>query len=337
MRVSVGQCLVLFAFVPLGVNCSFSPHPASGVQACSSGIPPQCPAGYSCVTGRCYENAHLPATGGAAGDNASGGAGGAGNTGGADGGGVGGADGSTCTPSAIVCGTGSGKRCGRVTDQCSGTVVECGGCIAGESCGNGHLCAVSCGQIAQPCCTGSTCTAADSVCSDGSCVACGAANQICCANDACSAAGTTCSESSTANAGKDCLLACAVSTGACISGTDVDCALACGPGPSRSGVNTCTCTSNAWKCLGCSFPTGVDYSCFKLPAPPATAPACDATTPPTIGGICTAAPCSACGSATGKGYVDALGIARSGYCVCTNGRWSCALVKEWPCPGSQGC
>lgn len=329
MRVPVGAALVLFALATLDANCTFSPHPANGVQKCSSGNPPQCPDGYSCVTGLCYQNGHLPATGGAAGSTAGGG--------GSDGGdgGAGGTDAATCTPAVIVCGTGSGKRCGKVTDQCSGTIAECGACIAGESCGNGHVCSVACGQIGLPCCTGSACTDANSVCSNGSCVACGAANQVCCDNDTCSAAGATCSDLSAANAGKACLLACAVSVGTCTSGTDLDCTVLCGPG--RIGIKTCTCASDAWKCPDCTFATGVDYSCFKLPASPAIVPLCDATTTPTIGDVCTAAPCSPCGSATGKGYVDALGIARSGYCVCTNGRWLCALVKEWPCPGNQGC
>jgi hypothetical protein len=79
-----------------------------------------------------------------------------------------------------------------------------------------------------------------------------------------------------------------------------------------------------------------DYTCYKLPVPPATVPTCD-TTPPTIGTSCTAAPCAPCGSATGKGFLDLTGIAHAGYCVCTSSRWNCAVAKDWPCPGNTGC
>jgi hypothetical protein len=47
--------------------------------------------------------------------------------------------------------------------------------------------------------------------------------------------------------------------------------------------------------------------------------------------------CSPCGSTSGKGFIDAGGTARSGYCVCTNNRWNCTVTRDWPCPGNQGC
>jgi len=158
MRISTLAITLLLT--TLAGGCAFSAHPASGEQACSNDDPPQCPDGYACVAGLCYDNNHLPTTGDAGDD---------------------GADSSVdpdtakCKPAIVVCGTGSGKRCGKVSDQC-GSSVECGACIAGESCGTLHACSVSCGQAGQPCCTGSTCSAADTVCSNGTCTACGGAN-----------------------------------------------------------------------------------------------------------------------------------------------------------------
>lgn len=302
-------------FATLLVGCAFSAHPISGQQSCSNDDPPQCPDGYTCVAGSCWVSSDLPPTGDAGNDSADSGT----------------RTDAACTPATIVCGTGSGKRCGKVTDQCSGT-IECGACIAGESCGTSHLCSVTCGQAGQPCCTGSTCAATDTVCSNGSCAACGGANQLCCAGNACSALGANCSDTTSTASGTACLLACATTAGACVSGTDLDCYSLCGPG--KIGSKSCTCSSDAWKCPACTFPTGADYSCYTLPA---TVPLCDPTTTPTAGASCSAAACTACGSATGKGYVDATGVTRSGYCICTSNRWNCALTREWPCPGNQGC
>lgn len=314
MRLSdLASALVLTAFAG---GCAFSAHPANGAQSCSNDDPPQCPDGYACVAGMCYDNNHLPATGDAGNDSA-----------------AAGADAATCKPAAIVCGSGSGKRCGKVSDPCSGTIAECGACIAGEACGTGHTCAVSCGQLGQPCCTGSICTATGTVCSNGTCAPCGEANQLCCTGATpCPALGSMCSETTSTASGTACLLACATTSGTCASGTDLDCYSQCGPG--KIGSKTCACTSDAWKCPACSFPAGADYACYKLPA---TVPLCDATTPPTAGASCTAAACSACGATTGKGFIDATGVARAGYCLCESNRWNCALTREWPCPGNQGC
>jgi hypothetical protein len=316
-RAVVGACLTIAA------ACTFKAQPPSGKQACSNDNPPQCPDGYACVDGLCYDNTQ-PAQGGSGEDG--GGTSGTGGTGGA-----GGAGGS-CIPATIVCGTGSGKRCNEVSDPCTGTTIKCGACISGESCGTGHVCQVACGQAGQPCCTGSKCNASGTVCDNGTCAACGGQNQICCAGDTCSAAGATCSDPSTTGAAKACLLPCVSTLGSCATGTDVDCSAVCGP--SRIGQRTCTCASDAWKCLTCDFPANADYSCYKLPA---SIPACDPTTPPTLGATCSTATCSPCGSASGKAFVDATGATRSGYCVCDNNRWACSLTKDWPCPGNSGC
>jgi len=306
-RLVLASSLVL---ATLTASCAFRDHPTSGQQTCSNDQPPQCPDGYTCVTGLCYESTHLAAFADAGDSNS---------------------NSVPCSPAAIVCGTGSGKRCGKVADHCNGT-VECGACIVGETCGLGRICSVACGQAGQPCCTGSTCTAADAVCSNGTCVPCGGAQQVCCEGSACSALGTTCGQTAATDTGSACLLACATITGTCASGTDVDCTTLCGPG--KIGTRTCTCASDSWKCPGCTFPTGADYGCYKLPS---TVSACSTNAPPTLGETCSVPSCLACGSATGKGFTDLTGTARAGYCVCTNGRWNCAVTKEWPCPGLPGC
>jgi hypothetical protein len=312
MRIFALTAAILYS--AFAANCNFSAHPISGNQACSNDNPPQCPDGYSCVDGTCWDNGHLPVTADAAS---------------ADSGEQ--SDSTACTP--LACGTGAGKRCGRVPDSCTDTPLECGACIAGEACGASHVCSVYCGQAGKPCCVGSTCTETGTVCSNGTCTACGGANQLCCATgDACTALGALCSETSSTTTGTACLLACAATTGICSPGNDLDCYNLCGPG--KIGSKTCTCSANAWKCPACTFPAGADYSCYKLSVP---VPSCDPTTPPTAGASCTAAACSACGAAIGKGFIDITGVERAGFCVCTSNRWNCALTKEWPCPGNPGC
>jgi hypothetical protein len=62
-----------------------------------------------------------------------------------------------------------------------------------------------------------------------------------------------------------------------------------------------------------------------------------AATPPTSGTSCSADDCKACGSSTGTGYYDSTKVAKIGYCVCSDSKWSCASVGAWPCPGRTGC
>ena len=309
----------LFVFTVAG-SCTFSAHPPSGVQACSNDDPPQCPAGYACVDNLCYDNGHLPATGGTSGSNDDSAATEPDAA----------TDAPTCTPAALPCRTGSGKRCGDIADSCGGT-VKCGACISAETCTN-HVCTLACGQVGQPCCVGSRCTDTSSVCSNGQCIACGGVNEACCASDVCAASGAKCAETTSIDAGRSCLPACLATTGTCNQASDQDCALECGP--SKIGIKTCSCASSTWKCQACSFPAGGTYACYKLPSP---IPVCDANTPPTVGASCSVADCSPCGSATNKGFVDSGNSVRSGFCVCTNSRWNCTLTKDWPCPGNPGC
>ena len=329
MKIAIASVAVL------GLACTFSAHPLNGSQECSNDDPPRCPDGYGCVSGLCWKSGQLPATGGSSDSGGSSGSGGSGGSP-SDAAGRGG-DGGPCTPLAIECGKGAGKRCGKVPDQCGGT-VECLICISGENCQTAtHVCAPpppACGQAGQPCCTGDKCTASDTICSGGNCTTCGGVGQPCCANDTCTV-GTTCSDNATAGGDKQCLPTCTTITGSCTVGTDQDCSSMCGPGSgsAKIGNKTCTCASATWKCLTCGFPASADYSCYRLPA---AVPACEAT-PPTIGASCTATTCAPCGASTGKSFIDATGTSHAGYCVCAAGRWNCAVVKEWPCPGNPGC
>lgn len=121
--------------------------------------------------------------------------------------------------------------------------------------------------------------------------------------------------------------------GVCITDTDLACANGCGP--SKAGFKNCNCFSNVWDCPMCEYLPG-DYSCYKLPVPPAACPmdAVDPLALPQAGTACTAPPCTPCGSSTLNSYRDSAGSLKAGYCVCVPGtdtpKWSCASVSEWP-------
>jgi hypothetical protein len=116
-------------------------------------------------------------------------------------------------------------------------------------------------------------------------------------------------------------------------------------GPLETGHRSETCTSGTYAESGCQFPTGVDYSCFKVPQ--VDSAQCPTTAPQsgqpcslaTCSLPCTGTACETCGLATG--YRDTLGASKVGYCVCAAGtggnRWSCASTQSWPCPAGQGC
>ncbi len=128
--------------------------------------------------------------------------------------------------------------------------------------------------------------------------------------------------------------------------TDADtqlCYWSCGP--IATGYKTETCTSGVYVEGDCTFPTGVDYSCFQIAQ--ADSAGCPTTAPqsgqpctvPTCSLPCNGTACAMCGIATG--YRDSLGTQKDGFCVCVEGasgsRWSCASRTAWPCPTSQGC
>ncbi|MBN2576918.1 MAG: hypothetical protein JXP73_20310 [Deltaproteobacteria bacterium] len=109
-------------------------------------------------------------------------------------------------------------------------------------------------------------------------------------------------------------------------------------GPQSIGFKSETCTDGVYvEQSGCSFPAGVDYSCYKIPE---TMDASCPTTAPQSGQACDVAACTLCN--VDGGYLDSSGNAKTGYCVCPesssgSGKWSCASTTAWPCPGAEGC
>jgi hypothetical protein len=110
-------------------------------------------------------------------------------------------------------------------------------------------------------------------------------------------------------------------------------------GPKSVGFKSETCSGGTYQeQTGCSFPTGIDYSCYKIPA--VIDPSCP-TTVPQASTPCSVADCVLCN--VNNGYNDSSGSAKIGYCVCpttsagTPGKWTCASTTAWPCPAGQGC
>ena len=111
-------------------------------------------------------------------------------------------------------------------------------------------------------------------------------------------------------------------------------------GPESLGFKSETCTAGVYvEQSGCSFLSGVDYSCYKIPT---TIDASCPTTVPQASTVCNVAPCTPCN--VNGGFLDSSGAAKTGYCVCptpsaTTGtsKWSCAVTTAWPCPAGKGC
>jgi hypothetical protein len=103
-------------------------------------------------------------------------------------------------------------------------------------------------------------------------------------------------------------------------------------GPESQGYKILSCTSGKYVEGLCTFSSVVDYACYAL-----TSVAPCAAAPPTSGVSCSIEDCKACGSNTGTGYNDGTKTAKIGYCVCSDGKWNCASVGAWPCPGRTGC
>ncbi len=130
--------------------------------------------------------------------------------------------------------------------------------------------------------------------------------------------------------------------GACTASDPQLCYKTCGP--QSIGFKSETCSAGVYnEQSGCSFQTGSDYSCYKIPA---TADASCPTTAPQASQVCTIAQCVVCGgtkTAQTTGYLDSTGAAKAGYCVCQapgasgSSKWSCASSTAWPCPAGQGC
>jgi len=122
--------------------------------------------------------------------------------------------------------------------------------------------------------------------------------------------------------------------------TDADPQLCYGTcGPKSVGFKSETCSGGTYlEQSGCSFPAGIDYSCYKIPS--VIDPSCP-TTVPQASQPCSVADCVPCN--VNGGYSDSKGAAKTGYCVCpttsagTPGKWTCASTTAWPCPAGQGC
>jgi hypothetical protein len=127
--------------------------------------------------------------------------------------------------------------------------------------------------------------------------------------------------------------------GICVDGDPTLCYKTCGP--QSIGFKSETCTAGVYvEQSGCSFPLGVDYSCYKIPA--AIDASCPTDAAPQASTPCTVNTCTLCN--LNGGYLDSSGAAKTGYCVCpppsaTTGtsKWSCASSTAWPCPAGQGC
>jgi hypothetical protein len=113
-------------------------------------------------------------------------------------------------------------------------------------------------------------------------------------------------------------------------------------GPESKGFKSETCTASATGSAyveqsGCTFPTGADYSCYKIPA--VLSASCPTTTPQ-ASTACSVAACTVCNVA--GNYLDSGSVSKVGNCVCPasvagTSKWSCASSTAWPCPGGQGC
>jgi hypothetical protein len=133
--------------------------------------------------------------------------------------------------------------------------------------------------------------------------------------------------------------------GICVATDPQLCYKTCGP--NSIGFKSETCSAGVYnEQSGCSFLTGADYSCYKIPtASDGTTFVVDPTCPTTVpqaSTVCTVGTCILCN--VSGGYLDSSGAAKTGYCVCPapsavtgQSKWSCASSTAWPCPAGQGC
>ncbi len=103
-------------------------------------------------------------------------------------------------------------------------------------------------------------------------------------------------------------------------------------GPEHQGYKALSCMGKKYVETDCIFSRNTKYACYSV----RSVAAC-AAKPPTSGTACSVDDCKPCGSATGIGYYDVSNVPQVGYCVCSDGYWSCAGAGSWPCPGRSGC
>jgi len=110
-------------------------------------------------------------------------------------------------------------------------------------------------------------------------------------------------------------------------------------GPQNIGRKSETCSGGTYMEMdGCSFDPAGSFACYKIPA--AANAACPTGTPQAsqscaITDMCTL--CNSTGGLAGGMYMDSNAMAKTGFCVCVNSKWSCASNTAWPCPGAAGC
>lgn len=108
-------------------------------------------------------------------------------------------------------------------------------------------------------------------------------------------------------------------------------------GPDKQGHKKRSCKDNKFGEEKCVFANPGGYACYKTNG----AKACKSG-PPKVGTKCNEPLCQPCGSDEEDAFQDTSGTLIPGFCVCTNGKWSCGDVsrEEWPCmPNSpkEGC
>jgi hypothetical protein len=280
--------MVLLLTAPL-LACSVD---SSGVHTCTT---TSCPAGYTCTVNGCAQVGPGGLGGG------SGGTGGAAGTGGTAGkAGAGGAGGTTKTQTSSATQSGSSTQTVSATKTATSTPSS----TSSDT-----------GSVTR---TTST-TQTGSGTGTGSPTSTGTGTGT---------ASPTTTQTATATQTLPACNGTVKNRGTCAPANDQPCYNTCGP--DKVGVKSCTCSSSTrlWDCPTCAFPTGRDYSCYKLSSP--VTPCLGG--PVTSGAICTAAACQACGGA--GGYLDSTATPKDGYCVCSNvsatPKWSCASAKEWP-------
>jgi hypothetical protein len=121
------------------------------------------------------------------------------------------------------------------------------------------------------------------------------------------------------------------------TGTDV-CYKNCGPQNIGRKSETCT-ASLIVEMDGCSFDPAGSFACYKIPT--VANAACPAGVTPQASQACTVTDaCTLCNSTGGLAagmYMDSNAMAKTGFCVCVNSKWTCASNTAWPCPNGAGC